>query len=94
MPPEHQGVAASLVNTVINYSISIGLGIAGTVEGQVNDGGNELLIGYRGAWYVGIGLDILGISLAICLILSWRATLKQKAKAQAYEKGAAYLIHP
>jgi MFS family permease len=32
MPREHQGLAASLVNTVVNYSISIALGIAGTVE--------------------------------------------------------------
>ena len=32
MPREHQGLAASLVNTIVNYSISIGLGIGGTVE--------------------------------------------------------------
>lgn len=86
MPPEQQGVAASLVNTVINYSISIGLGIAGTVESQVNKGGRDVLAGYRGAWYVGIGLDVLGIVLAICLVLSWRATMKQKAKVQESEK--------
>lgn len=89
MPPEQQGVAASLVNTVINYSISIGLGIAGTVESQVNGGGRNLLAGYRGAWYVGIGLDVVGILLAICLIVSWRATLKYKSKAQSSEKGVA-----
>jgi hypothetical protein len=35
MPKEHQGLAASLVNTMVNYSISIGLGIAGTVEANV-----------------------------------------------------------
>lgn len=86
MPPEQQGIAASLVNTVINYSISIGLGIAGTVESQVNDGGRDLLRGYRGAWYVGIGLDGLGIFLACCLILSWRSTMKAKAKSEQEEK--------
>lgn len=32
LPREQQGVAGSIVNTVVNYSISIGLGIAGTVE--------------------------------------------------------------
>lgn len=89
MPPEKQGIAASLVNTVINYSISIGLGIAGTVESQVNDGGKNLLDGYRGAWYVGIGLDGLGILLAICLVVSWRATTKQKEKAKLAEKPEA-----
>jgi hypothetical protein len=53
---EHQGVAASLVNTVVNYSISLGLGFAGTVEVHVNNGGRtqqDLLRGYRGAFYMG-----------------------------------------
>lgn len=81
MPPEHQGLAASLINTVVNYSISIGLGMAGTVETHVNNGGTSELAGYRGAWYLGIGLDGLGIVLAICLIFSWRATAKSKEKA-------------
>ncbi|KAJ3535722.1 hypothetical protein NM208_g7020 [Fusarium decemcellulare] len=69
MPKEHQGLAASLVNTVVNYSISIGLGIAGTVEYNVNDGGRDLLQGFWGAWYVGVGLAGLGIviSLSYCL---------------------------
>ncbi|KAL4918950.1 hypothetical protein BDW62DRAFT_180175 [Aspergillus aurantiobrunneus] len=31
---KHQRASVSLVNTVINYSIAIGLGIAGTVEAQ------------------------------------------------------------
>jgi predicted MFS family arabinose efflux permease len=82
MPPEHQGLAASLINTVVNYSISIGLGMAGTVESHVNSGGTHLLQGYRGAWYLAIGLDVLGIFLAILLILSWRATAKSKARTE------------
>lgn len=82
MPREHQGLAASLINTVINYSISIGLGMAGTVEVYVNSGGANILQGYRGAWYLGIGLDGLGILLAICLIISWRATTKTKERAE------------
>ncbi|AQZ15256.1 ATR1 (YML116W) and YMR279C [Zygosaccharomyces parabailii] len=65
MPHEHQGLAASLVNTAVNYSISIGLGFAGTVEAHVNDGGSNKLKGYRGAWYLGIGLSGLGIFVAI-----------------------------
>ncbi|KIW88607.1 uncharacterized protein Z519_10653 [Cladophialophora bantiana CBS 173.52] len=80
MPPEHQGLAASLINTVINYSISIGLGMAGTVEVHVNSGGRNQLQGYRGAWYLAIGFDGLGILCAICLILSWRARVKGKQK--------------
>ncbi|KAH7391273.1 major facilitator superfamily domain-containing protein [Cadophora sp. MPI-SDFR-AT-0126] len=65
MRKEHQGVAASLINTVINYSVSIGLGFAGTIESRVNKGGEDLLEGYRGAWYMGIGLAGLGICISV-----------------------------
>ena len=68
VPKGQQGVAASLVNTVVNYSISIGLGIAGTVEVHVNDRGEDLLQGFRGAWYVGIGLSGMGVFLSLCFI--------------------------
>jgi MFS family permease len=73
MPKEHQGVAASLVNTIVNYSISIALGIAGTIEGHINDDGKDLLKGYRGAWYLGIGLAGSGILLSLLFGLDeWR----------------------
>ncbi|KAK4943184.1 hypothetical protein LTR10_017208 [Elasticomyces elasticus] len=91
MPPEHQGLAASLVNAFINYSISIGLGMAGTVEAHVNNGGRNSLKGYRGAWYLGIGLDVLGMIMAVGLIFSWRATQKQKAKKDFFDVGAQSL---
>ncbi|KAI9806927.1 MAG: Low affinity NH4+ transporter [Piccolia ochrophora] len=66
VPREHQGVAASLVNTVVNYSISIGLGIAGTVASRVDPDGRALLDGYRSAWYTGIGLSGVGVMIALC----------------------------
>lgn len=65
LPRRHQGVAASLVNTFVNYSISIGLGFAGTVDSQVNDGGRDVLRGYRGAFYTGVGLSGLGVVVAL-----------------------------
>jgi MFS family permease len=64
---EHQGIAASLVNTVVNYSISIGLGFAGTVEVHQNNGGkttNDKLLGLRSAYYMSIGLAGLGVVLS------------------------------
>lgn len=70
VPASKQGNAASLVNTILNFSISIGLGIAGTVEGQLNNGGtnqSDLLKGYRAAWRLGIGLATLGIFMAFLL---------------------------
>lgn len=78
MPREHQGVAASLINTVVNYSISIGLGIAGLAEISVNDGGRDLLKGYRAAWYVGIGLAAAGILLALTFV---GVTVMEKKKS-------------
>ena len=70
MPPEHQGMAASLVNTAVNYSISIGLGMAGTVESHVNHNGQDVLRGYRGAWYLGIGLGGLGMAVASAFLFT------------------------
>lgn len=69
---EHQGVAASLVNTIVNYSISLGLGFAGTIEVHVNRGGkkpSDVLLGYRGATYFGVGLAGLGSALALMFLL-------------------------
>ncbi|ERS98881.1 hypothetical protein HMPREF1624_04073 [Sporothrix schenckii ATCC 58251] len=57
---EHQGIAASLVVTFVNYAISLALGIAGSVEAGVFDADN-LLVGYRAAQYFGLGLGGLGI---------------------------------
>lgn len=73
MHHHHQGLAASLVTTTVNYSISLGLGFAGTVESNVNDGGKNPLKGYRGALYLGIGLAGLGMVTSICFMsVSWR----------------------
>lgn len=66
MPKEHQGLAASLVNTMVNYSISIALGIAGTVEVHVNNHGvtrEDAMYGIRCAWYTGVILAGCGVIL-------------------------------
>jgi MFS family permease len=76
VPREHQGIAASLVSTVVNYSISTGLGFAGSIDGYI---GHEygLLAGYRGAWYFGIGLSALGFLISLYFI--W-----QSRKSRSY----------
>lgn len=68
----HQGMAASLVNTIVNYGISIGVGIAGTVEVQINNGGltkQDILKGFRGAFYLEIGLSGLGVLTSLAFLL-------------------------
>ncbi|KAJ5929540.1 hypothetical protein N7454_006490 [Penicillium verhagenii] len=72
MPAEDQGVAGSLVTTAVNYSISLGLGFAGVVESYVNDDGQDVLKGYRGASYMGLGLAGLGVIVATSfMIVTW-----------------------
>ncbi|KAL9593217.1 MAG: hypothetical protein Q9219_007642 [cf. Caloplaca sp. 3 TL-2023] len=77
MPREHQGLAASLVSTVVNYSISLGLGFAGTVESNVVEGGTQSLKGFRAALYMGIGLASLGLAVAAVFTFVTRPRLKE-----------------
>lgn len=90
---EHQGIAASLVNTVVNYSISLGLGFAGTVEANVNNGGKtqeDLIKGFRGALYLGCGLAGLGLALCAAFLVKtyWPAekTRKQEEDVEGSEE--------
>lgn len=86
---EHQGVAASLINTVVNYSISLGLGFAGTVEVHVTKGDgtfHDTLHGYRGALYTGIGLAGLGIFLSLIFVLKSYWKDHQDARDKALEE--------
>ncbi|KAE9976236.1 hypothetical protein EG328_002715 [Venturia inaequalis] len=71
MPREHQGKAASLVSTVVNYSIASGLGFAGSIERHVNSDGKHDLEGYRAAWLLGIGFSGLGVFIS--LIFIWKS---------------------
>lgn len=64
LPSQYQGMAGSLVSTMISYSMSLCLGISGTAEHQVNKNGIDLLKGYQAALYVGIGLASLGVVIS------------------------------
>lgn len=80
---EHQGIAASLVNTVVNYSIALGLGIAGTVEYQINNGGTtqaDTLKGYRGAYHLGIALAGLGVVICIVYLIKSKRTAGKRGE--------------
>ena len=77
---EHQGIAASLVNTVVNYSIALSLGIAGTIELRLNNGGTtkaDKLKGYRAALYFAIALAVLGIVVCIAFLIKSRRNQKR-----------------
>lgn len=82
VPQQFQGMGASIVMTVINYSISLGLGFAGTIETNINNGGKttaDILHGYRGAMWFSVGLAGLGVALS--LIYEVKDRLRSKTKA-------------
>lgn len=61
LPKEQQGVAGSLINTIVNYSIALGLALAGNLEDATNDHGRDRLKGFRAAWFLGAGFAGAGI---------------------------------
>ena len=89
---DEQGVAASLVNTVVNYSISLALGFAGTAEANVNKGGRtkeDLLRGYRAALYVGVGLAVLGWCFSLVYLwVDYRGVRRLREEARRLREEA------
>lgn len=71
VPQQYQGMGASIVMTVVNYSISLGLGFAGTLETNINHGGltkADQLHGYQGALWFSVGLAGLGLVLSLLFV--------------------------
>ncbi|SSD61947.1 related to Aminotriazole resistance protein [Saccharomycodes ludwigii] len=65
LPRANQGMAGSLVNTMINYGMSLFLGFGTTVEAEVRKKHpDDVLLGYRAALYFSTGLAGLGICVA------------------------------
>ncbi|KAL9107960.1 MAG: hypothetical protein Q9227_007175 [Pyrenula ochraceoflavens] len=75
--PEEQGVAGSFVSTVVQYSIAIGLGIAATVESHVNKGGKDIVRGFRGAWWLGIGFAAVAFLVVVFFVRDTRFSGKR-----------------
>ncbi|KAI9710082.1 MAG: hypothetical protein M1820_002884 [Bogoriella megaspora] len=78
-----QGLSASLVTTIVNYSISLGLGFAGTVEVNQNNGGitrADILKGYRAALYMGVGLAGGGLIVSTIFLLRSYILDRQKRR--------------
>lgn len=69
LPEEHQGMAGSLVNTVVNYSVSLFLAISSTAEIEVYEKTNDILTSYRAAAYFGIGIAALAVLVSIVFIV-------------------------
>lgn len=74
LPRADQGMAASLVSTVINYSVSFFLGVSSTVEIEVFNKTNDVLKSYRAAEYFGIGVGALAVLVSIVFITTQHVT--------------------
>lgn len=68
VPMKHQGVAGSLVGTLLSYGMSLGLGFAGTVEVNTFKNGTDLLRGYHSAAYLAVGLASTALVITIFFI--------------------------
>ncbi len=85
--PEEQGVAGSFIATVVQYSIAIGLGIAATVESHVNKGGTDIVLGYRGAYWLGIGFAAVAFFVVVLFVRDDRFDRTKNAEEVESNKG-------
>lgn len=83
LPVDRQGVAGSLVTTVVNYSISLGLGLACTVEVHVNHNGGDVMLGIRGGWWFGVGIGLLGVLVCLGFVFRTRGHRPKSAGVHA-----------
>ncbi len=89
---ESHEIAAMLVHTVFNNSISLGLGFAGTGEAHVNNGGRNTtnaLHGLRSAFYASSGFPSLRVILS--LIFVGKGYWKDRALAQRFHDAGTRL---
>ncbi|CAK9436841.1 uncharacterized protein LODBEIA_P13630 [Lodderomyces beijingensis] len=97
LPRHQQGIAGSLVSTFVNYSISIGLGFAGTVEYYTTKDKKQsefdtTVLGMRNAYRMGMGLAGFGVVVATVYLfkqLGWRRkAVSESTSISEDEKGA------
>ena len=65
---KEQGIAGSLIGTLLTYGMSTGLGFGGTVEVHTNQGGKDPVKGYRSAAYLGIGFAATSLVLNLLFV--------------------------
>ena len=85
MPKEHQGLAASLVNTVVNYGIATALGVAGTVEINVGHGRGDAgdnMRGIRSGFYTAMAMS--GVAVLVGLTYFVKTLRKEGWKVMAH----------
>lgn len=75
---EVQGIAASLVMTVVFCGVSVGLGVAGTMERALVGEGVEVVWVLRCVFFLGVGLSGLGTVVAGVALVMGKIGWKRK----------------
>jgi MFS family permease len=78
---KHQGTAASLISVLNLYGGSLGLGFAGTIESQLTRQGRSRILGFRSAFYFGIGISVVALIVDVLFIRS------EKNKKKGWDEG-------
>ncbi|KAI5970891.1 hypothetical protein CANMA_000051 [Candida margitis] len=90
LPRHQQGIAGSLVSTFVNYSISIGLGFAGTVEYYTTkdkpQNFDTTVLGFRNAYRMGMGLAGLGVVVAAIYMFKQLQSRRRDKKMQEFSE--------
>lgn len=68
LPKKHQGMAGSLISTVVNYSVSFFLALASNIEVETHNPQVDIIYSYRNAAYFGIGISAIGVLLSFVFI--------------------------
>ncbi|KAI5953627.1 ATR1 [Candida jiufengensis] len=73
---EEKGMAGSLVSTIVNYSVSLFLGMSTCVEIETFKHNQNLLLSYRAALYFATGIAGLGFICSLIFIFVQRDDIK------------------
>ena len=87
--PEEQGVAGSFISTVVQYSISFGLGISATVEVHVNKDGSDVILGYRTVYWLGVGLAAISFIIVLLFVRDHRFDSEKDEGGSTGEESSA-----
>lgn len=68
LPIQHQGMAGSLVSTVVNYSVSLFLGVGSVVELQTMRHVKDIWKSHQAALYFGTGVAGVGVLFSLVFI--------------------------
>lgn len=80
-------MAGSFIATVVQYFIAVGLGVAATVEAHVNKGGSDVVLGYRGAYWLGIGFAAAAFFVVVLFVRDHRFDGKMDAEMKVESSG-------